>query len=354
MIAKHSLSALLSRLISLAPSAPPAGEGQLGDDRKVATTIRFEARTREFIEMQSQHLGISAQEFVAMTFKALMLANAEPQAIEIDLMADRFIEVFSKHRIPIADITRMLPERSLDRSDLLSKKDLINKLDEIIIQHVATMFSINPQWVKGHNSNPVETGGFCLYKNLDGFARRLAILSRTCRRVSVSFIAKEGLTYEQLCSAYKSGDKIPAVDVGVVIEKENEVNGISFRSYEIADAERWNYWRCRYYLKALMMFCEKSGLAYRGILLSQHEMNSLFNGHILPTEVLDTHRRTWYPDQLLWPNKENLEADELENVKAFYADEKVSLYETALKTPYLVQNWDTFEITGKTLSIRDC
>lgn len=343
---------MLTRLVSLAPPAQSVQGDGGEDDKKVATTIRFDARTRQYIEAQADHFGISVQEFVALTFRAIMVAGSEPQSTEFELMVDRFVEVFSSHGIPLADITKMLPDTALVNSDFLSRKDLLNKLDESIINQVKDLFLVRPEWLKGTDNKPVDTHSLRLYKNLHGFARKLAMHSNNYRNVSVIFIAEEGLSFEKLLVANKSGDEVPSADVGVIIELESIVNGVGYRHYEVGDLERWNYWRCRHHLKGLMMFCEKASLSYSGALLSRTQLDQLFNGKVLPISVMDSFKRTWYPDQFLWEDDRNTELFELNDIKKFYSEERVGDYAIAIKKPYLVQNWQEF-VRGDKIKIRE-
>jgi hypothetical protein len=337
-----SLSSLLLNLISRAPKAPVANQ-EPEESKKVGTTIRFEPATRRFIEAQADHLGISVQEFVAMTFKAIMSATEEPQATELELMADRFVDSFTRHGIAIADIPAMLPEGAINRADLLSRKELLNKLDDRAIKQVSELFTLNPDWLKGVYSNPHDTPFSRWYKNVSGFARRLAILNHKCRRIRVLFTADKDLTLEALLEAKEKGDDVAAVDIGVVIEKENLVNGVEYKSYEVWESERWNYWRCRYCLKAIMMFCEKAGVDYDGLLLEPDAKRSLFYGDAMAADEIKQYREIWYPDQLLWGDDRNLERDELPSIKRFYEESKAGKYEIIVKQPYVIKDWDEFE-----------
>lgn len=337
-----SLSSLLLNLVSRAPRQPVIDE-EPEDSKKVGTTIRFEPVTRRFIETQADNLGISVQEFVAMTFKAIMKATEEPQATELELMADRFVEAFTRHGIPVADIPTLLPGGTLTRSDLLARKDLLNKLDDATIQQVSTLFTLNPGWLKGVDSNPHKTPFSRWYKNVSGFAHRLAVLNHACRRIKVLFIAEKGLTLEKLLVAKEKGDEVDAIDVGVVIEKEHLVNGVEFRSYEVWESERWNYWRCRHCLKAIMMFCENARISYDGVLLEEDAISRLFYGNTLAADEIRGYRELWYPDQLLWGDDRNLEADELPSIRSFYEESKAGKYEVVVRQPYLVKDWDEFE-----------
>lgn len=337
-----SLTSLLTNLISKSPKQPLEPESE--DEKKIGTTIRFEPPTRRFIESQAEHLGISTQEFVAMTFKAIMNATVEPQSTELELMVSRFIELFVAHGVPISDILKLLPEGALARSDLLEKKALVDKLSDEVLDSTSELFGVNIEWLKGVKPQPYKTPAFRWYKNVDGFAMRLAIACYESRRARVLFVGERGLTMEGLLEAKESDDSISPVNVGVVIEKEFLVDGVGYKTYEIWESERWNYWRCRHCLKAIMMFCEKSRVRYDGVLLSQDAMISLFEGKEIANPLIEASRESWTPDQLLWGDERNLELSELDAIREFYEEDSgAPKYELAITQPFSVKDWDAFK-----------
>jgi len=342
MKAGLSLTSLLTNLISKSPrqSLEPRVET---DEKKVGTTIRFEPATRRFIESQADHLGISAQEFVAMTFKAIMKATQEPQSTELELMVSRFIELFVAHGVPISDIPKLLPGGEIARSDLLEKKELVDKLSDGVFDRASMLFGVSIEWLKGVKNQPYKMPAQRWYKNVDGFAMRLAIASHESRRIRVLFVAEKGLTMESLFEANEQGDSAPPISIGVLIEKEFSEAGVGYKTYEIWESERWNYWRCRYCLKALMMFCERSRVRYDGLLLSLNAMNSLFDGTEIVNSVVEACGESWAPDQLLWGDERNLELSELEALKEFYQDSGAKKYEVALTRPLSIKDWDEFK-----------
>lgn len=322
-----SLSSLLLNLVNRAPKPSRTQDDEPKSSKKVGTTIRFDPNTRLFIEEQAEHLGISVQEFVAMTFKAIMAATEEPQATELELMADRFVQAFTIHGVPNADIPALLPEGTITRSDLLTRNNLLDKLDNATIQHVADLFSLNPDWLKGIENNPGKPGLYW-YKNVSEVARHLANLKRTHRRVRVLFVSQKGLTMDMLRAAQKEGDSLPPIEIGLIIEAEGQLNNVAYTSYEFWDSERWNYWRCRYCLKSIMMFCEKSRIAYDGILLDSHAAKPLFAGTGIPAEAMKASREFWYPEVLVAEGSTNPELNELPSIKEFYQKTHAMQYET--------------------------
>lgn len=340
MMINMSFSSLLQRLTKAVPRVP---EIDPEESQRKGTTIRLEPKVRKFFEMHSEQLGISIQEMVAMTLRGVMTATEEPQATELELMADRFINLFQSHGVAVADIPALLPPGSLARSDLLSREVLVDRLHDDLLESVATTFHVELEWLKGQEASPVRSTG-TWYKNVGGFARHLAELSRECESIRVLFVAERGLSFEALKAASSEGGDSTGneLDIGVVVEITRTVkNAPSFRTYRVWEAQRWNYWRCRYHLKSMMLFCEEAGIRYGGVLLDSESRHALFGGEQLACNVLSNSRAGWQPDQLMWNDERNPELHELRNVRSEYAETGASHYITAVKRPWDV-DWDAF------------
>lgn len=94
----------------------------------------------------------------------------------------------------------------------------------------------------------------------------------------------------------------------MVIEKTVSNNGLSFQTYEVWEAERWNYSKCRYDLKCMMRFCERAHISYTGALVNPDQRQRLFSGDELACNILKRPTTTWHPDMLLWNDERNLNA----------------------------------------------
>ncbi|MFK5949565.1 MAG: hypothetical protein QM500_12440, partial [Methylococcales bacterium] len=184
-----SITALLVKLLNSAPKPEPVDNED--DKEKKGTTIRFTKNTLSFIESNAEHLGISAQQFVSMTMTSVKEATVHPQYTELQLMLGRFVSIFSSHGIPVSDIPVIL-DNDISRSDLLSDQYLLNKLDDALINKVATLFSVQPGYLKGLDSTPHKSNYMRWYKNISNVARRLAVLSHENRSIRVLFIAEQG------------------------------------------------------------------------------------------------------------------------------------------------------------------
>ena len=357
VIMKNNLSiiSLLQNLVARAPKQPidkPELDPDMDHSKKIATTIRLEPSTRRFIEIQAEHLGISFQEFISMTLKSIMTATEEPQSTELELMVQRFFEVFDAHGISVADIPTLLPEGSLCKSDLLTKKDLLDRMDEKLIKHISDLFCVREKWIKGLDVKPTVTPLVTVYKSVEAIACRLAWLNHHYRSIKVYFVVDDKTDLNALSKARTEGDSVDAVNVGVIIEKNQTINGILIRTYEVLDMERWNYEKYRFDLKLLMLFCEKTNIFYsNGIKLPEDIMQKIFSGETFASSIiskLSGFSSYWHPDDLMRNVNENAERVELDDIKYFYNEELNGMdnYETAVREPYRVKNWDDF-INGK-------
>jgi len=336
-----SLVNILTNLLNGAPrNSIELDEFDDETDKRIGTTVRFEPAVKRFIELQATHLGISNQEFVSMTLKAVMNATLQPQSNQLELMTDRFIEIFDAHGIAMADIPRLVPV--IQKSDLLSKKTLLDKLSDDVIATVAELFFVDPLWLKGTSDRPHNLSGKRWYKRVDSIAISLAKYSRQCRGVRVLLVSKNGTNYQQLKEAKDKEDAIPAHVMGVVIQLDRSVNGINFTTYDVWEAERWNYAPCRHYLKCIALFCEKAGIFCDGATVATEQLSAFFIGNVLAVSALNYGRGVWHADQFLWGDDRNTELDELDYVRNFYKEKKLDKYILAIQQPQRVKDWEAF------------
>ena len=333
-----SISSLLSRLVNT-PSPRVVIPSEF-NDKKVNTTVRMEPAVKAFIEAEAEKLGISAQEFVAMTFKAIMVATHAPVESELELMLSRFAELFKAHSVPVAEIPLLVPE--IKRSELMDTKQLVDRLDNSVLAKISDIFMVDEAWLQGQNCKPYGNGGHTWYKNLEGFGARLAYLQWQSRNVRVYFCVDYTTDYEQLCEAKDEGDRVDPRDMCVVVECERSVNGVGFRTYDLWEAQRWNYGNCRLFLKLMMCLCQMTRVYYDGIKVPQQEFAALCNGTMLAAQAFK-YRRTWHPDQLLRNDDRNKERDEIEMVENYLKDYEKSMKDItkALEDPSSVTNWET-------------
>ena len=311
--------------------------------------MRFDPQVRAFIDAEADKLGISSQEFIAMTFKAIMTATHQPVLSELEMMLSRFADLFNAHDVAVADIPLLVPE--IQRSDLMDQEKLADRLSPEVRERIADLFMVSEDWLKGAKSNPYDGRRQLWYKNPEGFATRLAYLKWQSRDVRVYFCVSEAVTLESLNEARLEGDAVDYRDMNVVVECERAVDGVSFRTYDVWEAQRWNYSRCRHYLKVLMRICEAGRVHYDGLRVRDDLFKGLCNGHVLAAVALE-RRAAWHPDQFFWRDERNLERDEMGEVEALFSAHEAGLSKplVALSDPYRVTNWDTCFRRGFELS----
>lgn len=346
---KLSFVGLLTSLISQAPK-PSISLDSAPQEKptKLTTTLRLDEPVKDYYEGQAKNLGISLQECLAMTLHAVMRASVEPQASELELQVDRFFGLFAAHGIPLADIPQLLsPECSIHRDDLLSREKVLRKLKREVLGELSSIFQVKVDWLKG-----LPTGAYCqsatLYKNVNGFCRYLASLAHTSRTVRLHVITKHSESGDYVPDALrlssKAGENQKNLDVCLVVESEKTINGISFAAYDlVGDQLRWDYSNFRFDIKCALMFCDRTRIHTRGIVLADDDFNTLTAGRVLMPTILKNHRNDWHPDELVWKDAErNVELDELMRVEEMYKQNHLEECEVAVKQGWRIKDWNQF------------
>ncbi len=338
-----SFIGLLTNLVEQAPKPALEYGDNTDKSQKAGTTIRISEETRNFFDIQAENLGVSVQECISMTLHAVMRASCEPQATQLEHQVDRFLELFESHQIPMTDIPVVLANNSdISRVDLLSRNNILNKLDTNLLEHLSKLFYVNVGWLKGL-ATTTNWNNFVLYKNPVGIATYLASLKHENRNVRVFFIVNEPAVFDALKRASTKEDNIDPIDMGVVVEIEKFINGVSFKSYNVFEnGLRWNYGKCRRDLKAVMMFCDKTRIPYDGMIITKQKYTQLFQSEILATTALKRPLQIWHPDQLLWDDERNTERNELPTIARHYKEEKLDVFEVAVKDPWRISDWKKF------------
>lgn len=346
---KLSFVGLLTSLINQAPK-PSISLDSTPQDKptKLTTTVRLEEPVREYYEGQAKNLGISLQECIALTLHAVMRASVEPQASELELQVDRFFALFAAHGIPLADIPQLLsPECNIYRDDLLSRETVLRKLGREVLSELSGIFRVKLDWLKG-----LPTGAYSqsatLYKNANGFCRYLASLTYSSRTVRVHVITKRSESGDYVPDALRlssqAGDNQKNLDICLVIESEKTINGISFTAYDlVGDQLRWDYSNFRFDIKCALMFCDRTRIHSRGIVLSDDDFNTIKAGRVLIPTILKNHSNDWHPDELVWRDAErNVELDELMRVEEVYKQYDLEECEVAVRQGWRIKDWNQF------------
>jgi len=323
-------SSLLGRGLEKAASAQPNP-----DLAGAPTTIRLSPEARAFFAAQAEAFGqISTSSFIAMTLEGVMRAtqsndSERPQEQlrrRIELSRDRLLHVFQVHSIEPHEIASLLNDYGVTTATLHEESALLSKLTDHMIAHVAEHFHVERGWLSGSQEYCARTAEQQWYKNTQGAIRTLIQLSKDGLRPEVIVLRRHRADFAR---AYQEGDNSPHEDVGVLIQTEQRTpNGRPYKVYELWDFERWNYPKCRHYLKALIMWLTRQSehpsyfgrIHLRGRSIDHDLLQKLIYGRLLPVEALQLSHRSgsdWYPQDYVDPES-SPEAEEIS--LGFYPD----------------------------------
>lgn len=253
----------LSKLISSLINQPNAQEYiSLPDEEIKPTTIRLEPAVRKFCDDQALKMGISVQAFIAMVLNGVMLESTNPVKSELLLIYERFFEVFKMHSIMIADIPAVLKRFHLTLSTLTDKNKLLDMLNDELISYMSDFFIMNPEWLKGA-SNQARTSDLRWYKNTFSFCSHLLDLKNNNLSPEIMLIKSDKTNLEITDDSTKIENHI----IPIIRMKKEYLSGKYFNCYQAGEHGAWSYWRGRYHLKSIILFCHLSGISLGGYTL---------------------------------------------------------------------------------------
>ncbi|MBO9829466.1 hypothetical protein J7373_14535 [Xanthomonas sp. A2111] len=301
------------------------------------TTIRLSPEARAFFAAQAEAFGqISTSSFIAMTLEGVMRATQsnDPERPQeqlrrrIELSRDRLLYVFQAHGIEPHEIASLLKDFGVTTATLHEESALLSKLTDQMIAHVAEHFHIERSWLSGSQDYRASTASQEWYKNTHGAIRTLIQLSKDGLRPEVIVIRRYQADFAR---SYQEGDSAPHEDVGVLIQTEQKTpNGRPYKVYELWDFERWNYPKCRHYLKALIMWLSRQAkypshfdrIKLCGRSIDNDLLQKLICGRLLPVEALQLSHKSgshWDPQDYVDPES-SLETEEVSIVEKHYYD----------------------------------
>ncbi|MGO1069642.1 hypothetical protein [Lysobacter sp. CA199] len=312
-------------------------------DEKAAgapTTIRLSPEARTFFAAHAEAFGqMSMSSFIAMTLEGVM---RETQASDrdqphlqmkrqIELTRDRILHVFRVHGYEPQEIAEFLNDFGVSVSTLHDEKAFLDLLTDPLIDRVRRHFHVPAGWLGDGPAYGYPPPVRNWYKGTEGAIARLVALAKAGRRPKVLIVRNRRAKF---ANAFEQGDKAATEPVGIVIAKEHRLHHRTHTLYETWEFQRWNYDKCRHYLKALIEWIERQRnspsyhdrIYIQGISLEPALLEKLERGQLLPTEVLAMDRQDgstiWYPEDLMDPERSD-EAAEISFVREHYCKEDV-------------------------------
>lgn len=280
---RQALSGLLNSLISRREKvSTDADTAELG---ALQTTLRLEPRVRRFVDLQADNLGISVQGFIVLALKSIMAATGTPIRNEMELILARFHELFQSHRIATVDIPRIFDTGRFRLSDFLSLSTLIDRIDSTVLERLAELFHVDPEWINGRSDEPYPPRKS--WHDLDDISLRIDELRRQGNGVKVILLVSDkahSLRPTATVHHLDNGDE--PEDGCVVLELQKHVNGIDFSTFEVWSAKPWDSSICQLDLKSLTVLCEKVRVVFEMRRLSAKDFVLLSRGQCLAATVM--------------------------------------------------------------------
>jgi hypothetical protein len=318
MKTKISLYRLFEALLSPITSREYVG---LPEEDNVATTIRLDPEIRRYYEDAANELGLSLQAMIKIALTGLMKVSQNETKTEINLIIDRFFEIFAAYHIPTVDIPKILLPYKIPLSVIAHEERLLDILDSDVLGHIAKLFNINVGWLKGIGGydGKIVNSQYKWYKSPVSFCQYLNELSHENFQPEVLFFSdssEKKMHEDRLCDPNDSSQ------VGVVLKipKKTEC-GISYSIFEVYEYGSWGYEKSRIDLKVIMLFCHRNDYTMRGHRVKKPTFVNLFNGDVLPITIVENSNEYWVPYHYLSPIEGvNTDVDELMEVIDNYCE----------------------------------
>jgi hypothetical protein len=277
---------------------------------KSNTTLRLDPEVRQFVDEQAAHYGISAQAFISMMLRGLMLSSGPAAVEQTSLLESRFYELFEAHgQAPVA-ITNMLREpfgitlATLKRPDLL-----LEHITPELIGFLSQRFGVQKEWLQGESDRIYAVESFD--KRLYGLGLLLHELHQNGGRARVHFVMEDSYDGIDPESEESSGWSDCKAYAGFLLEVEQD----GYHSYKVLKAQPWGYNRTRHEMQAFLGFLNACRDilwlpdGYEAWFLDSSRFHRLFNGELWPQSVIGTSapaqaelsRQTGELYDLAWP-----------------------------------------------------
>lgn len=261
---------------------------------KELTTVRLRPETKAYLQSQSETLGVSLSQVINMILDGVVSMEMKPAADnKIKGIYDRIMSLFELHNINTVDMAKMLSGYGIKLSHLRNPDKFIDILSMDMIKEIADWFSINYKWVIGETNELYSPRDNTWYKDSYGFS--LLLLEKSFRHsdLKVSVVKANNVSFE---NAEKLEEQYSRLYVGFILSYTSTINGVSFTKYEVCEFQRWNYDKCRGYLKFIFYFLDsvRSKINCQGVSFNEEIVDGLMAGRLFPSTIKGMLSETWF------------------------------------------------------------
>ncbi|MBX3710038.1 MAG: hypothetical protein KIT56_08260 [Gammaproteobacteria bacterium] len=305
---------------------------------------RLEPEVRRFYEDAANELGVSLQSIIKISLTGLMKVSHNKPKTQINLMVDRFFEIFAAHNIPLIDIPKYLGSFKVPLSVFSNQDRLLDALNTDLLSYIADLFSVNLKWLQGIESSCISSANRW-YKSPGSVCGYLNELSHKNIKSEVLFISDSSY---QIMLEDRKNERYDAhrSNVGIVIKIPTQTKeGLPYTKFELWEDGFWGYTKCRMDLKMIMLFCVQNHFDLRGIFLSKQDFKNLFQRKMIPISIEKKFYNFWEPsDYVTAGYTGDKDTDELLEVVDCYHYYKIREYYDEKGRENRSSMWDRFAL----------
>lgn len=199
---------------------------------------------------------------------------SKPTANRVDIVAERFLQIFGDHGVSISQIPRLIPEVGL--AALKSIDALLPCLTVGVLRKTADLFGVQMIWLEGMSAEMY--GHRWCYKEPERFFVELAFLKKDDAAFPVVAYCDRD---------FKNGKWHGRHIVLVMREKCADLDGKKIHRYKVfRDDADWGYWKYRIQLKAMVrIFENRLKWPVPLYLVSRESLRKLEAGAIVPRTI---------------------------------------------------------------------
>ena len=319
MTNRLSLDTLLHHLVGRGSDL--ARKTTLSEGDNTPTSIRLKPATKHFIVAQAEALNTSTQSVINLILDGVAQATTDGPTSQLRTMCERFFRVMSAHGLDLPTVVELMREHHFLLSALGTSERLLDLLTIDAIEHVSTIFGVDPKWLGAAQDSAVgECSDVKWYKEVPNMAHRLIAHARTGLKPDVLVIRRDGANFAR---ALQEGDTESSTrePIGIVLRlRRSTARGEVFTTYQRGQFGCWNYWRFREQIKLLIAFCEQMEISVVGKELPTRNIDALLDGKQLPVEILGNQwTESWQPgDYASFRLKVDYEAEEWIGISESY------------------------------------
>lgn len=261
---------------------------------KELTTVRLRPETKAYLQSQSETLGVSLSQVINMILDGVVSMEMKPAADnKIKGIYDRIMSLFELHNINTVDMAKMLSGYGIKLSHLRNPDKFIDILSMDMIKEIADWFSINYKWIIGEANELYSPRDNTWYKDSYGFSLLLLEKSFRYSDLKVSVVKANNVSFE---NAEKLEEQYSRLYVGFILSYTSIVNGVSFTKYEVCEFQRWNYDKCRGYLRFIFYFLDsvRTKINCQGVSFNEEIVDGLMAGRLFPSTIKGMLSETWF------------------------------------------------------------